>query len=175
MCLGDPVKRSFVLFGLATFLLPQIGHASEVLFSPHGGTRDQIIERINRCRSSLDVAMFVFTSTDVAQALVQAHERGVKVRVVRDRSQSNKADDQTVNLQHFGVLVHLITGPGGEGLMHNTFAIFDGKVVYVGSYNWTENAENYNWENAAFIDEKKVVESYLKEFRVLWKVRDLGL
>ena len=152
-----------------------MGHASEVFFSPKGGVRDQILRRINETKSSLDVAMYVFTSAEMAQALAEAHKRGVKIRVVRDRNQSKKGDDQTVYLQRYGVVVHAILGPGGQGLMHDTFCIFDGKEVFIGSYNWTENAENHNRENALFTNEKGVVDSCKNEFNVLWKVRDLGL
>jgi len=35
-----------------------------------------------------------------------------------------------------------------KGMMHNKYAIFDGGTMVTGSFNWSNNAENYNWENA---------------------------
>jgi phosphatidylserine/phosphatidylglycerophosphate/cardiolipin synthase-like enzyme len=168
------LKNLFFWFGLTILAMPQMGYASEVFFSPQGGAHDQILKRIHASTSTIDIAIYVFTSTDTAQALAEAHQRGVKVRVVRDRNQSKKPDDENADLQRYGVLVHAITGPGEQGLMHNTFAIFDGKEVFVGSYNWTANAEHRNWENALFTRENAVVEAYKKEFDVLWKMPDKG-
>lgn len=56
----------------------------------------------------------------------------------------------------------------GRGIMHNKIGIFDKKIVVTGSYNWTENAEKYNYENAVFLDDKESVEKYIKEFEGLW-------
>jgi len=58
----------------------------------------------------------------------------------------------------------------GRGIMHNKFAIFDDKEVVTGSYNWTENAEKYNYENALFISDPEVVNKYIKEFERLENV-----
>ena len=52
--------------------------------------------------------------------------------------------------------------------MHDKFAVFDGKEAFTGSYNWTNNDEHNNCENALFTDEPKVVQAYQKEFEVLW-------
>lgn len=33
--------------------------------------------------------------------------------------------------------------------MHNKYCVIDNQIVIIGSYNWSENAENKNDENAA--------------------------
>ena len=53
--------------------------------------------------------------------------------------------------------------------IRNNFAIFDGKEVFTGSYNWTNNAEHFNWENAVFLDDPKLIAGFQKEYEVLWK------
>jgi mitochondrial cardiolipin hydrolase len=53
--------------------------------------------------------------------------------------------------------------------MHNKFAIFDGKLLLRGSYNWTENAEDYNWENVIILDDTSVVRAYREQFEKMWK------
>jgi len=52
--------------------------------------------------------------------------------------------------------------------MNNTFAIFDGKLLVTGSYNWTEYSEKFNYENAIFIDDLDVIGKYKKEFDSLY-------
>lgn len=140
---------------------------SEVYFSPREGVRDQIIKRINLSKSTIDVAMYSFTSGEIAQALVNASSRGVRVRVIRDASQSSDKNDENVYLRDNGVDVVIRSGRG-RGIMHNKFAIFDGVKIFTGSYNWTENAEKYNWENALFIDDPKLATAFKKEFEAIW-------
>src|ERR1019366_3082434 len=118
------------------FLITGISFASEVYFSPEGGVRDQIIKRINISKSMIDVAVYSFTSADIAEALANAAKRGVKVRVVRDASQSSGNNDENDFLQQHGIDVHITSGRG-RGIMHDKFAVFDGKEAFTGSYNWT--------------------------------------
>lgn len=145
--------------------------ASEVYFSPEGGVRDQIIKRINTSKQFIDVAVYSFTSGDIAEALANASRRGVKVRVVRDKIQSTNRNDENDFLQKNGIQVEIRTGKG-RGIMHDKFAVFDGKEACTGSYNWSENAEHYNYENWLCTDEEKVIKAYQKEFEVL---RDVPL
>ena len=52
--------------------------------------------------------------------------------------------------------------------MHNKVAIFDGMLMVTGSYNWTNNAERFNYENAIFITDPNVIKQYQKEFDRIW-------
>jgi phosphatidylserine/phosphatidylglycerophosphate/cardiolipin synthase-like enzyme len=139
-----------------------------VYFSPEGGIRDQIIKRIDITKSSIELAMYSLTSGDIAEALANAGRRGVQVRIVRDTSQSGEKNDENDFLRQARIEIHVIAGRG-RGIMHDKFAVFDGKEAFTGSYNWTNNAEHNNWENALFTDEATVVQAYEKEFEVLWK------
>ncbi len=49
--------------------------------------------------------------------------------------------------------------------MHDKFAVFDHQEAITGSYNWTNNAEHNNWENALFLNDKNTVDEYEKEFK----------
>lgn len=53
--------------------------------------------------------------------------------------------------------------------MHHKFAVFDGRLVATGSYNWTNAAENMNYENVILLADPDVVERYAQEFRRLWR------
>lgn len=52
--------------------------------------------------------------------------------------------------------------------MYNKFAIFDKKLLITGSYNWTDNAEHFNYENAIFISDPGTITQYQKEFDRIW-------
>jgi phosphatidylserine/phosphatidylglycerophosphate/cardiolipin synthase-like enzyme len=53
--------------------------------------------------------------------------------------------------------------------MNYRFAIFDGKKVITGSFDWSEASEKWNYENLIVIREAEVVTSYQREFERLWR------
>lgn len=61
----------------------------EDAFSPHQGASDLIIKTIANARESIDVAAYSFTSMAIAEALINAHRKGIEVRVVLDKSRNN--------------------------------------------------------------------------------------
>ena len=140
---------------------------TEVLFSPRGSIKDAIIQNITSSRGTIDVTAFTFTSGDIAEALYQAKERGVEVRVIIDQTQDAKSYPVLRFLKEEGFDLQFLKGNVG-GSMNNAFAIFDDKLLVTGSYTWTEYAEKFNYENAIFIDESDVVEKYKNEFEALY-------
>ncbi len=140
---------------------------TEVLFSPRGSIKDAIIKNIISARSTIDVTAFTFTAGDIAEALYQAKDRGLKIRVIVDQTQDAKCYPVLEFLKEEGFNLQFLKGNIG-GSMNNAFAIFDDNLLVTGSYTWTEYAEKFNYENAIFIDESDVVEKYKTEFETLY-------
>jgi hypothetical protein len=140
---------------------------TEVLFSPRGSIKDAIIKNISTSKGTIDVTAFTFTAGDIAEALYQAKERGVVIRVIIDQTQDAKLYPVIEFLKEERFDLQFLKGDIG-GSMNNAFAIFDDKLLVTGSYTWTEYAEKFNYENAIFIDEPDVVERYKKEFESLY-------
>ena len=140
---------------------------TEVLFSPRGSIKDTIIRNIISSKGTIDVTAYTFTAGDIAEALYQAKERGVKIRVVVDQAQDAKHYPVLEFLKKEGFDLQFLKGDIG-GSMNNAFAIFDDKLLVTGSYTWTEYSEKFNYENAVFIDEPDVVEKYKEEFESLY-------
>jgi hypothetical protein len=155
--------------GMLTLLFApeRIYAKTEVLFSPGGSIKDAIIKNISTSKGTIDVTAFTFTAGDIAEALYQAKERGVQIRVIIDRTQDAKLYPVIEFLKEEGFNLQFLKGNIG-GSMNNAFAIFDDKLLVTGSYTWTEYAEKFNYENAVFIDEPDVVEIYKKEFESLY-------
>jgi phosphatidylserine/phosphatidylglycerophosphate/cardiolipin synthase-like enzyme len=156
-------KVLILCLSLATFT-----SSAEVYFSPEGGIRDQLIRRINASTSTIDIAVYSFTSGEIAQALAEAHKRGVNIRVIRDLSQTANKHDEDAFLERQGIAVRVLSGRPPHGVMHDKFAVFDGKVVETGSFNWTVNGEKYSHENALFFDDPKLIQAFNEEFEKLW-------
>src|SRR5262249_27301900 len=51
------------------------------------------------------------------------------------------------------------------------FAIFDGRLVLTGSYNWSTAAEEDNDENAVFIRNPSVIQAFQTNFNLIWSTR----
>ena len=52
-----------------------------------------ILDAINAAKKSLHVKMFVFSDPDLLKAVVAAHQRGVKVRVMLNAARRSGEDD----------------------------------------------------------------------------------
>ena len=98
---------------------------------------------------------------------MRARDRGVAVRVVADARQARGKHSAIPRLRAAGLDVHLLRGRG-RGIMHHKFAVFDGRLLFTGSYNWTESAEVANFENALLVDDPALVTRYAGLFQRLF-------
>ncbi len=138
----------------------------EVYFSPNGGCQEAVVSEIRKASQSIDIAMYYLSAREIAQALVKARERNVKIRIVLDEGQEIESASKAGYLvkRGFDIRYHL-----GFGLMHNKFALFDGQALITGSFNWTRTAEEKNEENLLVIRDPDVIKPYQNRFEYLWQ------
>jgi len=154
-----------ILFQLFGF--PSLGHAdTKVYFSPNGGCQEAVISETSHAQKSIDIAMYSFTSREIAQELVKAKDRGVKVRIVLDKGQKTEEYSKSRYLTSKGIDVKFHFDPG---LMHNKFAEIDGRVLLTSSFNWTASADQRNEENLLVLSDNEVIKKYSERFEYLWK------
>lgn len=55
----------------------------------------KILTRIDKAKKSIDIAMYNFTNRDLAKALIRAHRRDVRIRVIVDRSADENEDNHS--------------------------------------------------------------------------------
>jgi phosphatidylserine/phosphatidylglycerophosphate/cardiolipin synthase-like enzyme len=142
--------------------------ASEVYFSPNGGIRQRLLRAIEESRKSIDIAVYNFTASQLAEALYAAKARGVRVRVLTDRERADTGGSGVRGLRLNGITVRALGVPE-QSLMHHKFAVFDERLVVTGSYNWTNSAEHANYENIILLDDPGVVNRFRQEFLRLWR------
>ncbi len=165
------LKRTFFIIGIFCSLLTSgISANVEVYFSPQGGCETKITELIEQSKESIDVAMYSLNNTLLLKALddVRAKEKDIKIRILVDRVQAGVNYKMMLILKDKGYDVKIHSK---NRIQHNKYAIFDGKKVVTGSYNWTNNAEKYNEENCLILDDDKMVQAYSNHFDTyLWLV-----
>lgn len=130
-----------------------------------------IINAIGQAQKTLDIALFSFTDDQLGNAVVQAHRRGVSVRVLLSGGQDRVLGGEHGKLSNANVAVAVAQG---RGYFHHSFAIIDGQLVITGSYDWSDAADQHNYENVVFIScpvltaSQTVAERYRSEFGRLW-------
>lgn len=151
-------------------------------FQPALGNQNlvqRLLPRINAAQRSIDVCLYSLSGTtgsSIAQALVQAKNRGVRVRVI--------CEDDNRNTAPFNFLVSngvpLITDRfdpinNGAGLMHNKFFVFDGRGgapesvwVWTGSWNPTDPGTNDDYQNVIEFQDQALANAYTLEFNEMW-------
>jgi phosphatidylserine/phosphatidylglycerophosphate/cardiolipin synthase-like enzyme len=135
----------------------------EVYFSPDGGCAEAIVAEISTAKSTILVQAYSFTSAPIAKALVNAHKRGVDVRVVLDKSQKSEKYSSADFLHHAGIPLLI---DSAHAIAHNKIIIIDDREVITGSFNFTKSAEENNAENLLIIRDAAVADTYLSNWRL---------
>ena len=135
-----------------------------VYFSPQGGCEGQVVNWIDRANKTIHVVIYSFTNDAIGDAVVRAHQRGVEIKVVFEKSQVSMYSEYW-KLQNIGVLVRNDTN---SGLMHHKTAVIDGYVLLTGSFNWSQAAEERNNENLMILESDYLTLAFIEEFQQIW-------
>ena len=146
---------------------------STVEFSRADALAHRIVSMVWNLEVSLEAALYRINNPILAQALAEAAGRGVQLRLVLDGGKF-QSDPVTRNLLEIHRLpfrlLHGRSGPGSK--MHHKFAILDSRSVITGSYNWTMESEEENYENLLVLRELTLVEQFREEFEALWNAAE---
>lgn len=141
---------------------------TDIYFSPSQKCENSIIKLINQAKENIDVAVYSINNNNIVEALKKAYDKGVKIRILTDRTQASSKHSKAIELYKYGINTRVHSKYKIE---HNKFAVFDGKVASSGSYNWTNPATSKNSENCIFfIKNKKAVGEYQNRFDYLWQI-----
>lgn len=147
--------------------------ADEVFFAPGEHCLHRIVHRFNACRRTADVCVFTVTDDRISRAILDAHRRGVKVRIISDNEKQYDVGSDVQKFRAAGITVKVDdhrgpSEPGLNGHMHHKFALFDGARLLNGSYNWTRGAADVNFENLVDTADAHLVATFAAEFERLW-------
>jgi len=139
---------------------------SEAFFSPEDNCTSKIIRLFQTARTKVDVCVFTITDDRIKDAILDAHQRGITVRIISDNDKSNDLGSDIYQLERAGVPVRC---DHTDYHMHHKFAIFDGSSMMTGSYNWTRSAARNNEENFIVTQDDSLVKAFTIAFDELWK------
>jgi len=130
-----------------------------------------VLDTIASAKTSLYAAVYDITLESVGEALVQAKQRGVDVRVIMDDECAAKAGSQYSKLAQLGLVK---TDHSSSNFMHNKFMVIDSQFVWTGSTNFTDRGVHYNNNNSILINSKKLAQDYTTEFMEMWQDDEFG-
>jgi phosphatidylserine/phosphatidylglycerophosphate/cardiolipin synthase-like enzyme len=134
-----------------------------------GGPDAHMAEAIHGARLSVDAAMDSLNLWSIRDAMLDAHRRGVEVRVVIESDGLDS--DEVQDLIDAGIEV---VDDRRSGLMHNKFAVIDRREVWSGSMNFTVSGAYRSDNNLVRIESAELAKNYLMEFEEMFLDHQFG-
>jgi phosphatidylserine/phosphatidylglycerophosphate/cardiolipin synthase-like enzyme len=166
-----PILCAASLLAALTVIAPV--RASEpawrVCFTPGRDCTGLVVSEIAQAHSEILVQAYSFTSAPILSALKAAHDRGVDVEVIVDKtsarvSKSGSRYSAATYLTNAGVPVWVDTT---VSIAHNKVIVIDRATVITGSFNFTAAAQYHNAENLLVIRDSNLA----GEYRANWQRR----
>lgn len=124
-----------------------------------------LVEVIDRAQVSLDACVYGFSKQNIIDAVVRAHYRGVKVRVVGDARHFGYGERGYRAMQEHRIPMQV----GNQfHIMHNKFFVIDGQYTFVGTGNMTTTGFTKNDNNWIFIDSAAIADDFNAEFEQMF-------
>ena len=106
--------------------------------------------RNHPAQQTILIQAYSFTSAPIAKALVDAHQRGVQITVILDKSNLTGQYSSADFVLHASIPTYI---DDKHAIAHNKIMLIDGRTIITGSFNFTKQAESSNAENLLVIRE----------------------
>lgn len=138
----------------------------EVCFSPEEPCDLKLIKFIEMAQKSVDIAIYDINLDQLVHQLLLASKK-LQVRIIVDTRQAKGLHSLVPLLIKAGANVR---SGRQRGIMHNKFAIVDGRMIETGSFNFTNHASKANNENQIYIANPEIVKRYRDRFEEIWQM-----
>jgi phosphatidylserine/phosphatidylglycerophosphate/cardiolipin synthase-like enzyme len=146
------------------------GSQPEIHYAPRENLESLDAREIGRAELSIDMAAYVLSDPRIIEALTDAAERGVLIRLYLDKSQFAEHGPTRGGLIE-ALLAHpnVVARVKGEGvLMHLKAYAVDGAVLRTGSGNFSRSGLASQDNDAVFITDSAVVDAFEGNFERIW-------
>ena len=138
-----------------------------VYFSPQDKTVESaLVPLIEKAEKYIYLPVFVITHKKMTEALINAKNRGVDVKIIIDATSTRAQNSTHTYLREAGIPLKT---ENYAGKVHNKSMIVDDKYVITGSMNFSNSGENKNDENCIIIQNSEIAKFYRAYFEYLWK------
>jgi len=149
----------FAPLSLADTFSPNTSYT--VCFTLHENCTTKVVDAIYKAKKEILVQAYSFTSAPIAQALVEAKQRGVNVKIILDKSQVKAKYTSAKYFENNGLNPEIDYKPA---IAHNKIMVIDNETVITGSFNFTKAAEEKNTENLLIIHNSVLAKKYAENW-----------
>lgn len=139
--------------------------ASTAYFSPGDACLRKLRELCRQAKASIDVCVFTIADDRLTEPLMDAHARGVQVRIISDNDKRFDDGSDIAQLAAAGIQLRL---DRSVYHMHHKFAVFEGRAIANRSFNWTRTASTSNFENLVVSEDRYLVGVFAAQFERMW-------
>jgi cardiolipin hydrolase len=139
---------------------------ADAYFAPGDDCLRRLRELCLGAKRTIDVCVYTIADDRLCDALLDAHRRGIAVRILSDDHKVHDAGSDVLRLRDRGLDVRL---DDTAFHMHHKFALFDRQRLASGSFNWTRSASEGNEENLVVTDDVRLVRAFAAHFEGLWE------
>lgn len=153
------LKKCLAVFCLIMFApsLPLSVHAANLV--PTASNASQIVIReINDAKEEIRAHALSFTSAPIVKALVDAHQRGVRIEAILDQSQPKDVCTSATFLANAKAAIYVDTI---HPVADNRMMIIDRATVITASSNFTAKGEENNHDSLCIIRSKDRARHYV--------------
>ncbi len=136
---------------------------------------NELTKWLPRANSSVYVIMYVIKYdpkdpkdpvNKILDTLINLSKKGVDVRIIVD-DETKRSYPETINylLQHN---ISIKLDESSARTTHTKLVVIDGKIVFLGSHNWTQSALTQNHEVSIMIMSKEVASKLTQYFDSIW-------
>ena len=141
------------------------GTPVQVYFGAEDETLSHLVPLIDNAQQQIRFMAFSFTDDNLGAAILARAEAGVDVQGIFETRGSETEFSELPVLFCADVPVRQ---DGNPGTFHHKVFIIDGALVVTGSFNFSENADSSNDENAIVLNNRDIANLYLQEFGRRW-------
>lgn len=135
---------------------------------------EETLNQIKKAKDSIYICMAWIRHDDYKKAILEAKKREVKTIEInvtyvdeeKEKKSSKSITDITDDFIKEGININIIRKEkeGKMQDMHNKYCVIDEKIVITGSFNWSFQAANYNFENIVVIESPEIAKKFKKQF-----------
>jgi phosphatidylserine/phosphatidylglycerophosphate/cardiolipin synthase-like enzyme len=139
----------------------------DTYFSPDDGVLAALVPVLESAEESIYFLAYSFTSNQLGEIIRQKADSDVTIAGVMDDEQVRS--NQGTEFDPFRQADLNVRIDGIDGLMHHKVFIVYEKIVVMGSYNFSQNAEQRNDENILIIYDPVIAEQFMFEFQRVYE------
>ncbi len=140
---------------------------------------NKLMNRIDAAQYSIDLCLYSLSGQvgdDIAERLLAAKARGVRIRAIFETDNANTNAIRTVRNNMPAIVDNFDRVNAGAGLQHNKFVVIDARDrtsdtddwVITGSWNTTDPGTNDDAQNVVEIQDQALAVTYTREFEEMW-------